>query len=179
MHRAIHHQCIHCIKWINFVHSVLPFIISASSVHLSMHHQCIHQCIHHCIIKVIHQCIINASLIHYQCLHQLESSIHCQCICQCIINAFINAFSDQYTINASSLHQMHQFFLSFIKFIQISSFALLFVHSLLCCCHSFRLSSFLFKFTLPVQFIFHAFIPSFAVRSCIHLIYYYIISAPR
>ena len=35
------------------------------------------------------------------------------------------------------------------------------------CCHSFRLSSFLFKFTLPVQFIFQAFIPSFAVRSCI------------
>ena len=31
------HQCIYCIKCINFFHSVLPFIISASLVHLSMH----------------------------------------------------------------------------------------------------------------------------------------------
>lgn len=65
-----------------------------------------------------------------------------------------------------------QLFLSFIKFIQISSFALLFGHSLLCCCHSFRLSSFLFKFTLPVQFIFQSFIP---VRSPFVLVFSYLL----
>ena len=82
---SMHYQCIHCIKCINFVHSVLTFIISASSVHLSMHHQCINQCIHQCIIdqcnpSMHHQCFINA--------FTNESSSHCQCICQCIINAF-------------------------------------------------------------------------------------------
>ena len=112
-----------------------------------------------------HQCFINAFI--------NASSMHRQCICQCIINTFINAFSDQYTMHqciiiASNTSILFiQFFLSFIKFIQISSFALLFVYSLLCCCHPFRHSSFLFKFTLPIQFIFQAFICSFAVRSCI------------
>ena len=136
VHRAIHHQCIHCIKCINFVHSVLPFIISASSVHLSMHHQCIHQCIHHCIIKAIHQCIINASLIHYQCLHQriinplsVHLSMHHKCNHQCIKWSIYH----QCIIIASNASiSFTQFFPSFIKFIQISSFALLFVHSLRC-----------------------------------------------
>ena len=119
---SVHHQCIHCIKCINFVYSVLPFIISASSVHLSMHHQCINQCIHQCIINAIHQCIINASLMHYQCIHQR------------IINAFINAFSDQYNINASSLHQMHQF-RSLNSFLHLlNSFKLVHLH----CCSFIR-----------------------------------------
>ena len=69
-------------------------------------------------------------------------------------------------LNASSLHQMHQF-RSFNSFFHLSNSSKL-VH-LHCCSfiRSFRLSSFLFKFTLPVQLIFQAFIPSFAVRSCI------------
>lgn len=196
----MHHECIH--------QCTINALITASSMHRascntsSMHslHQ-MHQ-FRSFSSSFHHQCIVSAfinasptySSVYSSLHHQGNPSMHHQCfvntlsmpsptnhqpIVSAFVNAFINAFSDQYTINASSLHQMHQFFLSFIKFIQISSFALLFVHSLLCCCHSFRLSSFLFKFTLPVQFIFQAFIPSFAVRSCIHLIYYYIISVPR
>ena len=87
------------------------------------------------------------TLMHYQCIYQ-------------------------YTINAS-LHQLHQFRSFSCFFHLLNSFKLVHLH----CCSvirsfvavtpSFRLSSFLFKFTLLVQFIFQAFIPSFAVRSCI------------
>lgn len=162
MHRAIHHQCIHCIKCINFVHSVLPFIISASSVHLSMHHQCIHQCIHHCIIKVINQCIINASLIHNQCLHQriinplsvhlsMHSSMHLvinipsmhhHCI-KCI-NSFFHL------LNSFKLVHLHC--CSFIRFfvaVTLSAFLLSFLNSLYPF-NSFFRPSFLRSLFVPV-----------------------------
>ena len=112
------HQCIYCIKCINFFHSVLPFIISASPVHLSMHHQCINQCIHNassaeCNPSMHRQCIFNASIIHHRCFIN-ALSMHSLTPHQCIVSAVVNASSMhrqciyQYTINAS-LHQLHQF----------------------------------------------------------------------
>lgn len=121
-----------------------------------------------------HQCIFNASIMHHKRFVN-ALSMHSSTHHQGIVSEFVNAFISIPSMHLSIYHQciiiasnasisFIQFFLSFIKFIQVSSFALLFVHSLLCCCHSFLLSSFLFKFTLLVQFIFQAF-TSFAVRS--------------
>ena len=201
----MHHECIHqcTINVLITASSMHRASCNTSSMH-SLHQM--HQ-FRSFSSSFHHQCIVSAfinaspmySSVYSSLHHQGNPSMHHQCFVntlsmpsptnhQPIVSAFVNASSMHSSMHLvinipsmhrSSLHQMHQFFLSFIKFIQISSFALLFVHSLLCCCHSFRLSSFLFKFTLPVQFIFQAFIPSFAVRSCIHLIYYYIISVPR
>ena len=88
---------------------------------------------------------------HYQCIHQriikassVNLSMHHQCIHQCIINAFINIPSIHlsiyhqyiylYTINSSSLQQMHQF-RSFNSFFHLSnSFILVHLH----CCSAIR-----------------------------------------
>ena len=105
--------------------------------------------------------------------------MHCQCICHAFINAFINAFSDQYTINASSLHQMHQF-RSFNSFFHLSnSFKLVHLH----CCSVIRSfvavtpSAFLFSF-LNSLYSFNSFfrpsfvrLPFFPVFN--HLLLYY------
>ena len=120
---------------------------------------------------------INASSMHLQCFNN-ASSMHSLTHHQCIVSAVVNASSmhlsiyHQCIIASTASISFIQLFLSFIKFIQISSFALLFGHSLLCCCHPFRLSSFLFKFTLPVQFIFQSFIP---VRSPFVLVFSYLL----
>lgn len=69
---SIHHQCIHCIKCINFLHSVLPFIISVSSVHLSMHHNVLINVF----INASSTQSINASSMHHQSFNNASSMLH-------------------------------------------------------------------------------------------------------
>ena len=92
-------------------------------------------------------------------------------MCPWIINAFINAFSDQYIINASSLHQMHQF-LSLNSFLHLlNSFKLVHLH----CCSFIRSfvavtpSSFLLSFLNSLYPFISFFRPSFVQSSTIIL----------
>ena len=189
---SIHHQCIHCIKCINFVHSVLPFIISTSSVRLSMHHQCINQCIHQCIINAIHQCIINPSIMHHQCfinaLSMHSSTNHQSIVSACVHESSMHS-SMHLVINISSMHhhciKMHQF-LSLNSFLHLlNSFKLVHLH----CCSFIRSfvavtpSAFLLSIlnslypSIPIHF---SGLHSSVRRSFLYsTIYYYIISVPR
>lgn len=141
MHRAIHHQCIHCIKCINFVHSVLPFIISASSVHLSMHHQCIHHSSlnHQGNPSMHHQCFVNT-------LSMPSPTNH-----QSIVSAFVNASSMHSSMHlVINIPSMHHHGIKCINsfFHLLNSFKLVHLH----CCSFIRffvavtLSAFLLSF---------------------------------
>ena len=132
-----------------------------------------------------HQRFINALSMHSSTHHQgivsefvnassMYSSMHHQCIYQYTINTFIYIPS----IHLSIYHQFIiiatnasisfiQFFLSFIKFIHISSFALLFGHSLLWCCHPFHLLLSFLHSLYPFNSFFRPSLRSFAVRYCI------------
>ena len=199
MHSSIHHQCIHqCIVNVSIASnasiSLIQFLL-LSSVHRQYIYQCITNVLidafirhHQCNPSIHRQCIFNASIMHHQRLFNalsMHSSTYHHALSvylSCIINAFINTFSDQYTINASSLHQ----FRSFNSFFHLSNSSRL-VH--LRCCSFIRLfvavtpSAFLVSIlnslypSIPIHF---SGLHSSVRRSFLYsTIYYYIISVPR